>query len=236
MTPRGANALTAVLLVLLIATVAFTAPRWARFLRQPLSSLGDDVSSIIAAPSSPGTEGAAEAERKINVKLYFEAPDGPGLLAEERAVPFSSDLGRQLRSVVEALVKGSTTGLGSPLAPDTKVLEVFVTAAGVAYVDLTKEALASVKGGSKDELLSVYAVVNSITANFPAVKRVQILVDDHPLATLSGHVDVSRPLPADMTFLAAPSPPPSAAPEASPSDGATPPATPPSSPLPSPPS
>src|SRR5262249_40884241 len=143
MTPRGANALTAVLLVLLIATVAFTAPRWARFLRQPLSSLGDDVSSIIAAPPS-GTEGAAEAERKINVKLYFEAPDGPGLLAEERAVPFASDLARQLRSVIEALAKGSATGLGPPLAPETKVLEVFVTAAGVAYVDLSKEALTSV--------------------------------------------------------------------------------------------
>jgi len=235
MTPRGANVLTAVLLVLLIATVAFTAPRWARFLRQPLSSLGDDVSSIIAAPPS-GPEGAAEAERKINVKLYFEAPDGPGLLAEERAVPFSSDLARQLRTVIEALARGSTTGLGAPLAPETKVLEVFVTAAGVAYVDISKEALASVKGGSKDELLSVYAVVNSITTNFPAVKRVQILVDDHPLATLAGHVDVSRPLPADMTFLATPSPSPSPPGDASPGGGAAPPpSSPPPSPTPPPP-
>jgi germination protein M len=209
MTPRATNALTAALLVLLIATVAFTAPRWARFLRQPISSLGDDVSSIIAAPPASGTEGSPEAERKINVKLFFEAPDAPGLLAEERAVPFSPDLGRQLWSVVEALVRGSTTGLVTPLAPGTRVLDVFVTAAGVAYVDLSKEALTSVRGGSKDELLSVYAIVNSITANFPAVKRVQILVEDRPLATLAGHVDLSRPLPADMTFLAAPSPSPS---------------------------
>jgi germination protein M len=214
MTPRGTNALTAALLVLLIATVAFTAPRWARFLRQPLSSLGDEASSIIAAPAASGPEGAPEAERKINVKLYFEAPDAPGLLPEERAVPFSSDLGRQLWSVVEALVRGSTTGLVTPLAPGTKVLDVFVTAAGVAYVDLSKEALTSVRGGSKDELLSVYAIVNSITANFPAIKRVQILVEDRPIATLAGHVDLSRPLPADMTFLAAPSPPPQASPSA----------------------
>src|SRR5262249_14510363 len=115
--------------------------------------------------------------------------------------------------------------------------EVFVTAAGVAYVDLSKEALTSVKGGSKDELLSVYAVVNSITTNFPAVKRVQILVDDHPLATLAGHVDVSRPLPADMTFLATPSPSPSPSGEAVPAQRATPlpspPPTPPPTPLPS---
>jgi spore germination protein GerM len=229
MTPRGANASTAALLVLLIATVAFTAPRWARFLRQPISSLGDEVGSIVAAPAASGTEGAAEAERKINVKLYFEAPDGPGLLAEERAVGFSADLGRQLRLVVEALVRGSTTGLAAPLAPETKVLEVFVTAAGVAYLDLSKEALTSVRGGSKDELLSVYAIVNSITANFPAVKRVQILVDDHPVATLAGHVDLSRPLPADMTFLATPSPSPSPPPELLSPESPSPAASPPSS-------
>ena len=51
--------------------------------------------------------------------------------------------------------------------------------------------------------LAVYAVVNSITTNFPAVARVQILVEDRPAVTLAGHVDLSRPLPPDMTLLAA---------------------------------
>ena len=37
--------------------------------------------------------------------------------------------------------------------------------------------------------------MNSLTANFPAVKRVQILVEDKPADTLAGHVDLSRPLP-----------------------------------------
>ena len=57
--------------------------------------------------------------------------------------------------------------------------------------------------GSHEELISVYSIVNSLTVNFPAVKRVQILVDDRPVATLAGHVDLSRPLPPDMTLLAA---------------------------------
>jgi hypothetical protein len=38
--------------------------------------------------------------------------------------------------------------------------------------------------------------------NFPAIRRVQILVDDHPAETLAGHVDLSRPLTPDMTLLA----------------------------------
>ena len=82
------------------------------------------------------------------------------------------------------------------------MLDVFVSARGVAYVDLSKEA-AGGTAGSHEELLSVYSIVNSLTVNFPAVKRVQILVDDRPVATLAGHVDLSRPLPPDMTLLAA---------------------------------
>ena len=49
-------------------------------------------------------------------------------------------------------------------------------------------------GGSEAELLTVYSVVNSLTANFPAVKRVQILIEDRPAPTLAGHVDLTRPL------------------------------------------
>jgi hypothetical protein len=45
--------------------------------------------------------------------------------------------------------------------------------------------------------------VNSLAANFPAVRRVQILIDDRPAQTLAGHVDLLRPLRPDMTLLAA---------------------------------
>jgi spore germination protein GerM len=104
--------------------------------------------------------------------------------------------------VVAELVLGSKAGLVPTLPPETKVLDVFVSPRGVAYVDVSKEAAVGT-GGSHEELLSVYSIVNSLTVNFPAVKRVQILVDDRPVATLAGHVDLSHPLPPDMTLLAA---------------------------------
>ena len=121
--------------------------------------------------------------------------------------------------VVEELARGSQMGLLPSLPPGTRVLEVFVTARGVAYVDLSKEAATAVGRGSDDELITVYSVVNSLTSNFPsAVKRVQIVIEDHQVPTLAGHVDLTRPLAPDMTYLAAStltpaaSPPPSAAP------------------------
>ncbi len=208
MTSRQANLLTAAGLLALMALLPLTAPRWARLLRQPLTALVEEESPAAtslppAAPRAP----EAEVQRRISVRLYFEAGDRFGLVPEERSVPFSSDLSGQIRSVVEELVHGSATGLLPPLAPQVKVLEVFVSARGVAYVNLSKEVSAGLQGGSRAELLTVYAVVNSITTNFPAIKRVQILVDDRPVPTLAGHVDLSRPLPPDMTFVALPSSP-----------------------------
>ncbi len=119
---------------------------------------------------------------------------------------FSPDLAQQLRTVVEELARGPATGLTATLPAGTRVLEVFVQAKGVAWVNLSAEAAGGLPGGSRAELLTVYSVVNSIVTNFPAVRRVRILVDDQPVASLGGHVDLSRPLPADMTLVALPAP------------------------------
>jgi spore germination protein GerM len=217
MTPRQANALTAVGLAGLLAVVTLTAPRWAALLRAPSASVETEEPPAEEATPAP-VEGPGEgAGRRINVRLYFEAPDREGLLPEEREVAFSSDLAQQLRTVVEELARGSTTGLVATLPPGTRVLEVFVQARGVAYVDLSSEAASGLPGGSKAELLTVYSVVNTIVTNFPAVSRVRLVVEDQPVASLGGHVDISRPLPPDMTLVALPAPEPSpGAPAASP--------------------
>ena len=199
MTSRQANLLSVLGLVLLLVVVALTAPRWAHWLQTPLPSQADDPS----APAAKAAEEAATApQRSINVKLFFQAADRPGLLIEERPVAFSTDLARQITAVVEELIAGSKSGLLPTLAPEARVLEVFVTARGVAYVSLSKEAAQATGQGSEAELITVYSVVNSLAVNFPAIKRVQILLDDKPAPTLWGHVDLTRPLPPDMTLMA----------------------------------
>jgi spore germination protein GerM len=217
--PRAANALVAVSLVMLLGVVSLTAPRWSRWLRRPLpaADLPPERPGEAAAPREP--EPAKEPDRKISVKLFFPAGDRPGLVIEDRAVSFSNDLSQQLKVVVEELARGSQIGLAPSLPAGTRVLEVFVTARGVAYVDLSKEAATAAGRGSDDELITVYSVVNSLTSNFPAaVKRVQIVIEDRQVATLAGHVDLTRPLAPDMTYLAsstltpAATPAPSAAP------------------------
>jgi hypothetical protein len=199
MSPRQANALTVLGLVGLLAVTSLTAPRWARLMQRPLPTPSDES----APADSPRRQAAPAAPRSsINVKLFFQAADRPGLMIEERTVPQSSDLSRQIKAVVEEVIVGSKSGLMPTLAPATRVLEVFVTGRGVAYVNLSKEAAQGAAGGSESELITVYSVVNSLTVNFPAIKRVQILIEDKPAPTLWGHVDLTRPLPPDMTLLA----------------------------------
>ena len=81
------------------------------------------------------------------------------------------------------------------LPPGTGLRTVFLTERGDAYVDLTAEASTAHTGGSLDELFSVYAIVNLLTSNLPAISRVQILVDGKEVDSLAGHIDLRHPLP-----------------------------------------
>jgi len=198
---RRADLLIGIGLVALLVGVAFTAPRWSRWFRQPVGSAGGDPAGDVP-PVPEATEAPAEVKRTINVKLFFEEASGAGLVLEERSVAYHANLAQQLKVVVEELVRGSQSGHVASLAGSARVLEVFVTARGVAYIDLSKEVGEAPLPGADTEMLAVFSVVNSITMNFPAVKRVQILIEGRIAETLGGHIDLSRPLSPDMTLLA----------------------------------
>jgi spore germination protein GerM len=187
-------------LVGLLAALAVLVPRGVRMLRRPLPEAERERAAVRADENAPA------ADRQIAVKLFFQAADRRGLAVEDREVAFSNDLTRQVRLVVEELIKGPGNGLGPTLPAETKVREVFVSPKGVAYVDLSQDVARVTPGGSEAEMITVYSLVNTLTANFPALRRVQILVEDRPVPTLAGHIDVSRPLPPDMTLLAGAAP------------------------------
>ena len=43
-------------------------------------------------------------------------------------------------------------------------------------------------GGSSAEMMTVYSIVNTLSLNFPRIKRVQILIDGKPIETIAGHL------------------------------------------------
>ncbi|HEY8497940.1 MAG TPA: GerMN domain-containing protein, partial [Limnochordales bacterium] len=57
-------------------------------------------------------------------------------------------------------------------------------------------------GGTTGELLTVYGIVNTLT-QLPGIRQVQIVVEGRPVETLAGHVDLTQPLEADPSLVAA---------------------------------
>jgi spore germination protein GerM len=89
--------------------------------------------------------------------------------------------------------------------PEGTTLRAFyVTDSGDAFVDLSTEVSSRHSGGSSAELLTVYAVVNAVTANLPTIHRVQILIDGREADTLAGHIDLRSPLERDVSIVSKP--------------------------------
>ena len=142
----------------------------------------------------------APAVRRITATLFYVSEDGMSLAPVQREVPFGASVAEQARAIVEAQIAASPP-LVSAIPADTKLRQIFVTERGDAFVDLSGDVTAKHTGGSLDEILTVYAIVDALTVNLPAITRVQILVDGKEVDTLAGHVDLRHPLAKSMDWV-----------------------------------
>ena len=129
------------------------------------------------------------------VSLYYESQDL--LLApEKRDLPLPENPAAALDLVMRELVKGSAnTAVPRLLPDDTVVRGAYLLPDGTAFVDLGGPTLSQGwTTGSHQELMAIYSVVQTVTANFPEAKRVRMLVNGEPAETLAGHVSLSRAL------------------------------------------
>ena len=190
MTLRRAAALAFLTVVAaVLAWVLFAGlPRWyARPATSPAAA---------AAPSAPAPPG-----RKIKARLFYVADEGTKLVSVERDVTFGEGAVAQAREIISAQIAPVAEPLVSAVPPGTALRAVFITEKGDAYVDLSGEVSSAHPGGSLNELLTVYAIVNALTANLPAVNAVQILVAGKEVDTLAGHVDLRRPLARNPAWV-----------------------------------
>ncbi|PYR39401.1 MAG: hypothetical protein DMF93_14335, partial [Acidobacteria bacterium] len=145
------------------------------------------------APAPPG--------RKIKARLFYVADDGMKLAGIERDIAYGEGATEQAREIVAAQIAPVVGPLVSAVPRGTALRAVFLTQAGEAYVDLSREVMAAHPGGTLNELLTVYTIVNALTVNLPAVTSVQLLVDGKEIDTLSGHVDLRQPLAKNLAWV-----------------------------------
>jgi hypothetical protein len=154
------------------------------------------AASVPPPPSTP----------KIKARLFYVSDDGLRLVSVEREIPFGQGTLAQAKEIVEAQIAPPDPALVSAIPAGTRLRAIFVDAQGQAFVDLSPEVSSAHPGGTLEESLTVYSIVDAITANLPAVKAVQILVNGREVDTLAGHVDLRRPLPADPSWTQEPAP------------------------------
>lgn len=192
MTRRGIIVVSVAALALIAGVISLTF--W--LLQQSLPE-EEDVekgSTWLAEPSvTPAEPDASETERRIQVTLYMVSSSGTTLATEDREIPLAESAQKQAKQVIRELLAGSKRGLTSPIPRDVQLRELFITPQGIAYVDLSREIITNHPGGSSSEELTVYSVANTLIANFPVVKKVQILVEGRQVESLAGHLDLTLP-------------------------------------------
>jgi spore germination protein GerM len=154
-----------------------------------------------AAPAAAAGPATGADARKITATLYFVSDDGTALVGVQREVPFGETVLDQAKQIVTSQLAVAPAPLVSAIPPETTLRALYLTERGDAFVDLSANARTGHPGGALDELFTVYTIVNALTTNLPAVKRVQILIEGREVDTLAGHVDLRHPLQKNLKWV-----------------------------------
>lgn len=198
-TPAPGGSRTAVVILLLVVA-ALSAALWRIYPQYQELRRRAEVDTTARLPHE---REPAQPSSPLNATIYFaRIIDGKlRLVAVRRDLP--PGLGVARASLSELIEGQVPAGCERPLPLGTKLLGVTV-ADGLATVDLGQQLVSGFRGGSDNEGVVVFSVVNTLTS-LPTVERVQILVEGKPVSTIGGHLDTSAPLRYDGELVVSPS-------------------------------
>lgn len=154
------------------------------------------------SPSSRVSDSISVQEaitRKVH--LYFADRKGNYLQAEERKI-LVEDTISAIEAIIAALLEGpDDPKLVSTIPAGSRLLHIFVTDDGTAYLDFSSELSRLHPGGITAERLTLYTIVNSLVLNLEQVERVQLLFEGKPASTLSGHLDIRQAKTANLLLV-----------------------------------
>ena len=168
-----------------------------RVLRQtdPQPAVETDV------PTTQTTPSPTPAVPRIKANLFYASEDGQRLVAVEQEVPLAEGPVAQARAVVEAqLTAPAPANLAGTIPQGTTLRGLYLSTLNEAFVDLDATVRDKHPGGSLNEMLTIFTIVNAVTTNLPDIQSVQILIDGREVDTLAGHVDLRRPLRKNETL------------------------------------
>ena len=157
---------------------------WFRTAGTPQPSGTETTETRSAAPP-------ARPDEPFPATLFLPA-DGR-LMPAPAAVKRQPDAQLQAREAALALFEDERGGR-VPVLKEFRLRALYLDAAGTAVLDLGSRSPAQkeLRASVEEELLALYAVVNTLTQNIPEVRQVRIIVDGREAQTLAGHIDLTR--------------------------------------------
>jgi spore germination protein GerM len=149
----------------------------------------------------PWFEKKVVSREKRVVLLYFSDREGEYLTGEKREILKKGEVVDEVNEVINELIKGPRGRLTPTLPPRTRLLGLEIGKNGIAKANFDHTLSKDHPGGSSAEMMTVYSVVNTLTLNFPQIKRVQILIEGEAVDTIAGHLSISRPVPPKLDLI-----------------------------------
>ena len=159
------------------------------------------VGSLRRDRGSLGTATQDESlARGEELTLWFASPQEDALISEKRRVQLTATSVDRARAALQELIAGPKTAALRTLPAEVKVREIFIDEQGTAYADFTEALSRNHPGGPWSEMLTVRSIIQTLAANIPQVKRVQILIEGREFDTLAGHIDIRRPFTTTLAI------------------------------------
>lgn len=135
----------------------------------------------------------------VPVTLFFSATDGSGFIREAREIEgsCSTDISPCIRAILEELANGPLGDLAATIPQNSSFRSIQILG-DTAVIDLGATFVEGLPKSSSAEMTAVYSMINTVTFNFPAIKKVQFLVEGRNVATLAGHLQLDKPLGPDF--------------------------------------
>ena len=159
---------------------------------------------LLGLPGS-GRTSIDTAERAGNIppgedlNLWFASRQEDALVLERRRVPPSQTPVDRVKASLQELIAGPKGNALRTVPAEVNIREVFIDDQGTAYVDFSEALSRTHPGGPWAEMLTLRSIMQTLVANVPEIKRVQILIEGREVETLAGHMDIRRPL--DRTWI-----------------------------------
>jgi spore germination protein GerM len=133
------------------------------------------------------------------LSIWFASRQEDALVLERRPVAPSQTPFDRVRASLQELIAGPKGNALRTVSAEVKIREVFIDDQGTAYVDFSEALSRTHPGGPWAEMLTLRSIMQTLVANVPELKRVQILIEGREVETLAGHMDIRRPL--DATWI-----------------------------------